>query len=152
MAVLRQHMQAMTEESRSTKPVEATAPVVRLRPWRRRVPIALASVAAGVAAVAGASQFVPQAAVSTHNVANQTNATLTSRLPQVGTSSPLPTGQTLPGVDTTTQSTTEQSTTTTTTSTTLLPPIPCLTDGSGRVVTPTLPRRVDALPDILHCP
>ena len=113
------------------EPAEApvvTAPVVTLTPWRRRVPAIAASVAAGVAVLAGATQFVPQAAVSGRNAAVRTNGTALSA--PVGTDS-VTSGATSPAAPTTNGApnvAAPGAAATTTTSTTLLPDVPCVTD------------------------
>ncbi|HVT75704.1 MAG TPA: hypothetical protein VHD87_01645 [Acidimicrobiales bacterium] len=118
---------------RAAVPAEPVAAVVPLASWRRRIPVVAASVAAGVAVIAGASQFVPQAAVTGRNVA-------ANRAEGVAATAPPPSSVAVPsqiaaGVATTavTPSTAAAATNapaqaTTTTSTTLLPNLPCLGD------------------------
>ena len=76
-AVLRRHLDSVGTEdlapaialvSSVPKTDEPPVRVVALRRWRRTVPIA-AGIAASVAALAGASQLIPQAAVTGRNVA-----------------------------------------------------------------------------------
>ena len=133
LAVLQRHL-ATTDEAPVVplvlEPV-AAASVVTLKSWRRRVPVVAASVAAGVAVLAGATQFVPQAAVTTRNASargNQPSALLAgapSSVASTATSGAAPTTAATAGAVTPTS---EGAAVTTTTSTTLLPPVPCISD------------------------
>jgi hypothetical protein len=135
--------------------VAPVAPIVQLKPWRRRVPAIAATVAAGVAVLAGATQFVPQAAVSTRDVSAHSGAptsgvagAVTSAVdnaaPDVATTGPNgATASSGPAV------------VTTTTSTTLLPGLPCLGDvlrdlGGKTGLRPTATTQNP--PGVLPCP
>ena len=82
-AVLRRHLDSVGTEDLApaialvadAPDVEAETPVrvIAMRRWRRTVPIA-AGIAASVAALAGASQLIPQAAVTGRNVALSADA------------------------------------------------------------------------------
>jgi hypothetical protein len=120
MAVLRRHMEPVA--------VEETAPVITLPTWRRRIPAVAASVAAGVAILAGATQFVPQAAVTGRNAAVQTEGTRASGVTNpitaaVTQATSAATDATQPTLATNAPAEVAGSTTT---STTLLPAVPCL--------------------------
>ena len=130
MDVLRRHLSSADAPVAALPrrvPVEATAPVVTLPTWRRRLPAVAASVAAGVAVLAGATQFVPQAAVSGRNAAVQTQGSIapapanpvTAAVTQATAAATAPTTASL-----TTDAPVDAITTTT--STTLLPVLPCL--------------------------
>jgi hypothetical protein len=161
MAILQRHMSS-AEDAPAPAPVavaapaEAAAPVVTLSSWRRRVPVVAAGVAAGVAMLAGATQLIPQAAVTTRNVAaNGSPSTVHV------TAAPTSVGPTLPtGVATTvgTPATADGAApevTTTSTSTTILPALPCvgdlLRDLGGRTGLRTTPTTQNA-PGVLPCP
>ena len=160
LAILQKHF-AMGDDApvvviTPTEPAPAEAPVVQLKPWRRRATVIAASAAAGVAMLAGATQFVPQAAVTTRNVSAR-GATPTHEV-AVGTTPAAP-GATA-GVATTsaTNSGTDEAAgpqVTTTTSTTLLPGLPCvgdvLRDLSGRTGLRTTQTTQNA-PGVLPCP
>jgi hypothetical protein len=133
MAVLARHLDTADEPTLVAVPVRAPepemAPVVTLAPWRRRLPAVAASVAAGIAVLAGATQFVPQAAVTGRNAAVHTNGTdavapaggpVTSALTNVTGAATTAATNAVAGPD--------AAVATTTTSTTLLPGLPCLSE------------------------
>lgn len=132
LAVLRRHLDApgdAVDHRPATDPAPApveTTVVVPLRTWRRRVVVGTAaSVAAGIAVLTGATQLVPQAAVSTRDAAIRTTGTARS-LASVATP---PTGAATTSTDA--SAAPAGSAATTTTSTTLLPGVPCLSDAVG---------------------
>jgi hypothetical protein len=161
MAVLQKHFTAIAEDTSVVpiapeREVAAVAPIVMLKPWRKRVPVIAASVAAGVAVLAGATQFVPQAAVTGRNVA--AHSTLATKAP-VGTLAPLATAAT--DAATTAVSAgggpaaTLADAATTTTSTTLLPALPCLGDvlrGLGNRTGLRTTQTTQNAPGVLPCP
>jgi hypothetical protein len=128
MAVLRRHLVAGEDTPLVTVPVTPVveaAPVVSLRPWRRRVPAIAASVAAGVAVLAGAATFTPQAAVSHRDAAIRTEGTADAATRAL-TSLPSPDTSAATTAATNAAAAPSSDATTTTTSTTLLPGLPCL--------------------------
>jgi hypothetical protein len=159
MAVLARHLETADEPTLVAVPVREPeremAPVVTLKPWRRRLPVVAASVAAGVAVLAGATQFVPQAAVTGRNAAVQTNGTdavspasgpITSALTNVTGAPTSEATSALGGPD--------ASVATTTTSTTLLPGLPCLSETLNDLTTGAkLGGKTTVLPPgVLPCP
>lgn len=128
MEVVRRHGELLRQERTAEPtrvPAEEAAPVVTIGTWRRRVPLMVAGVAAGLATVAGATQFVPQAAVTTQHASNQ--ATVTTVVPTIApTVAATPT--TAAPTDTTAAAPAATVAPTTTTSTTMLPGLPCLSD------------------------
>jgi hypothetical protein len=133
------------------------APVVTLKPWRRRrVPVIAASVAAGVAMLAGASQFVPQAAVTTRNVAAHADRPAAQVVTAPNSTAPGATSLVATTAPTTNAGeSASPEVTTTTTSTTLLPGLPCLGDVlrdiGGRSGLRTTQTTQNA-PGVLPCP
>jgi hypothetical protein len=128
MAILQRHLAAHEDAPIVTLPIPRvveTAPVVALRPWRRRIPAIAASVAAGVAVLAGATQFAPQAAVSHRDAAVRTEGTASA---PSGALTSLPTAGSGAATTAATNAPASASSAgaTTTTSTTLLPGLPCL--------------------------
>ncbi len=157
LAVLGRHLEyrdAVAAVTAVQPPAPVEVPVSTRITWRRRVPAVAASVAAGIAVLAGASQLMPQAAVTTRNAAVGTNATagtgavgtVTSAATSAtdGPAVAAVTELTQPGVDAVT----------TTTSTTLLPSIPCLSDTINGLTTRSgLTKQSAPLPPgVLPCP
>ena len=162
MAVLQRHMSAREDAPTLVEvaPIIPMAPVVTLKPWRRRVPVIAASVAAGVAVLAGATQLVPQAAVTTRNAASQSQSTDHKVVGVVAPTLPVTAATAAANAVTTAVSTNGSSEApltdvTTTTSTTLLPPLPCLGDVlrdlGGRTGLRTTQTTQNA-PGLLPCP
>jgi hypothetical protein len=161
MAVLQRHLTAREDAPTvvDVAPIIPLAPVVTLKPWRRRVPVIAASVAAGVAVLAGATQLVPQAAVTTRNASQSQSAdhkvvgVVAPRLPV--TAATAAAGAATTAVSTNGSSQAPLSEVTTTTSTTLLPALPCLGDVlrdlGGRTGLRTTQTTQNA-PGLLPCP
>lgn len=130
MAVLARHLPAPADPAlvaaRDAPAADDVIPVLRLRPWRRRAPAVAASIAAGIAALAGATQLVPQVAVRGRNAAVRTQgSTIVSQV----TSSSVVT----PAEGDTTEATSAASATASghvepTTTTTSLPGVPCVSE------------------------
>lgn len=132
MGVLRRHIGPPVARHAAAATPDNSGPVVTLRPWRRRVPAIAASVAAGVALLAGANQLVPQAAVSQRDAVVRSTGTTGEApaapspvKPAAGTTPPTVAGVASPA----------PVASTTTTSTTLLPNVACLGDAVDDLAT-----------------
>lgn len=157
LALLRRHVGADFDVVIPMPTREPTPVVAPLKPWRRRVPVMAAGVAAGIAALAGATQFVPQAAVSTRDAAIRTSGTAR---PVAGAGAPAATEATTAASTAATDAVgtaPSLDAVTTTTSTTLLPSVPCLNDAintltsrSGLGLNPKTSAPLP--PDALPCP
>jgi hypothetical protein len=157
LAVLQRHLAAKDDAPVVAFAPEPTAAVIPLKSWRRRVPVIAASVAAGVAALAGATQLVPQAAVTTRNAshANQPAAVVAGAPTTVASAATSAVATTAAGTADTASAGGESPAVTTTTSTTLLPEVPCIGDvlrGLGSRTGLRTPPTTAASPSLLPCP
>jgi hypothetical protein len=157
LAVVGRHLEHRENVAAVVPLAPVEAPAIRHLTWRRRLPVVAASVAAGVAVLAGATQLVPQAAVTTRNAAVGTNATDNVGTGAVGAVTSLATQATdavTAATDVT--NTGDSAAVTTTTSTTLLPAIPCLSDTidslTSRAGLRTKQTGTPLPPGILPCP
>jgi hypothetical protein len=158
-AVLQRHMASADGAPTAVVPaVPSAAPVVTLKTWRRRVPVIAASVAAGVVALAGATQFVPQAAVTGRNAAARRSESTAAVPALVAPTLPATTaagGAATTAVSNAVTDSTVGEVTSTTTSTTLLPALPCVSDvlrdlGSRTGLQTT--QTTQSAPSVLPCP